>query len=332
MVRRTPGGTLMNKSSSLLIEAKDFLVRYDKTVALYLPDLQVQGDIIGVIGHNGAGKSTFIKALLGLLPAEQGTLSARNQADKTLLSPHKHMAFCPETGAVFSDITVREYLTLWCRLKANSPHYLFNDGQAILEALELEELLPKKGRELSKGQRQRVQTAAGFFSQPRLFLFDEPFDGLDIQRTHELLELIRSYTQRMSFIVSSHRMDVMELLADEIIVLEEGNVRAIGSPKLVSHQLCPHFFRVSGISEYEKSFDALQKSLPQAFLRRSGDTIRIASPQDDQEEILRLLTSASRHDATVSRGEPTLTDAMSLYLRTIKNQAEAAKQDRRSTH
>lgn len=322
----------MNRHGSLLIEAEDLLVRYDKTVALDLPHLQIEGNIIGVIGHNGAGKSTFIKALLGLLPPEKGTLSARNSERGTPLIPHKHMAFCPETGAVFSDITVQEYLSLWCRLKANSPHYLFKEGEAVLEALELEELLPKKGRELSKGQRQRVQTAAGFFSQPSLFLFDEPFDGLDIQRTHELLELIRDFAKRMSFIVSSHRMDVMELLADKILVLEAGNVRSIGSPKIVSHQLAPYFYRVSGVCDYEKSFDSLQKSLPHAFLRRSGDTIRIASPHDDQEEILRLLTSTSQHDATVSRGEPTLTDAMSLYLRTIKNQAEAAKQDRRSTH
>ncbi len=322
----------MDTNSSLLIEAEELLVRYDKTVALDLPDLQVRGDIIGVIGHNGAGKSTFIKALLGLLPPEKGTLSARNSEKNMPLIPHKHMAFCPETGAVFSDITVQEYLTLWCRLKANSPHYLFKEGEAVLEALELEELLPKKGRELSKGQRHRVQTAAGFFSQPSLFLFDEPFDGLDIQRTHELLELIRNFAKRMSFIVSSHRMDVMELLADEILVLEEGKIRAIGSPKMVSHQLSPYFYRVSGVFDYERSFDALQKSLPHAFLRRSGDTIRIASPHDDQEEIRHLLTSTSQLDVTVLRGEPTLTDAMSLYLRTIKNQAEAAKQDRRSRH
>ncbi|MGA1191048.1 MAG: ATP-binding cassette domain-containing protein [Bdellovibrionota bacterium] len=322
----------MNNPSSLLIESEDLLVRYDKTVALDLPQLKTQGNIIGVIGHNGAGKSTFIKVLLGLLPPEKGTISTRNGEDNTLLIPHKNMAFCPETGAVFSDITVREYLSLWCRLKASSPHYLFREGSPILEALELEELLPKRGRELSKGQRQRVQTAAGFFSQPSLFLFDEPFDGLDIQRTHELLELIRDFAKRMSFVVSSHRMDVMELLADEILVLEEGKIRSIGSPKMVSHQLCPYFYRVSGVLDYESSLHSLQKSLPHAFLRRSGDTIRIASSHDDQEKILRLLTGTSQHGATVTRGEPTLTDAMSLYLRAIKKESEANKQDRRSRH
>ena len=318
----------MEYRNPLTIEAENLCVSYERTLALRIHELQVRGNIIGIIGHNGAGKSTFIKALLELIPADSGRLLAQKGPNATRLVPDRDMAFCPETGAVFSDITVKEYLKLWCRLKAGSPHYLFKEGQSILEILELEELLHKKGRELSKGQRQRVQTAAGFFSQPRLFLFDEPFDGLDIQRTHELIELIRSYGSKMSFIISSHRMDVMELLADEMIVLEDGTVRTTGSPKRISQDLCPHFLRISGVPDYERAYEALQIALPHCFLRRSGDTIRIASSQMVKDTVLKTLQKNSDYEIPIVEGEPTLTDAMSLYLRKIKEEKDGMQEDK----
>jgi len=218
------------------IEIENLNVRYAELQALRIDTLRVKGGVFALLGHNGAGKSTLIKTLLGLLEPRSGSLGAFS-IDGQRLIPQKDMAFCPENGAVFADISVEEYLRLWCRIKHNDARYYKNVGSHYVERLNIQPLLRKRGRELSKGQRRRVQTALGFMSDPRLFLFDEPFDGLDVQRTTELMEIVEEEQEKRSFLISSHRMDVMERLADTIVVLQDGQVRCKGGLESVCGEL-----------------------------------------------------------------------------------------------
>jgi ABC-type multidrug transport system ATPase subunit len=218
------------------LEARNLSVRYSDLVALEIPQLFARGQIIAILGHNGAGKSTLIKALLGLLVPHSGVLEVKD-ATGAVLRAEDHMAFCPENGAVFADIPVESYLRLWCRIKHNDPRYYLKEGAPYVRRLSITQLLRKKGRELSKGQRRRVQTALGFMSDPRLFLFDEPFDGLDVQRTNDLMEIVEEERTKRAFLISSHRMDVMERLADLVVVLRNGSVASIGDVEHVCAEL-----------------------------------------------------------------------------------------------
>jgi ABC-2 type transport system ATP-binding protein len=212
-------------------------VQYADLVALTIPTVSITGNVIALIGHNGAGKSTFIKTLLGLLEQRTGSFSITDSTGR-VLRPEEHLAFCPENGAVFADIAVERYLQLWCRIKHGESSYYRTHGAHYVERLGVAELLCKKGRELSKGQRRRVQTALGFISDPALFLFDEPFDGLDVQRTNDLMEIVEEERGKRAFLISSHRMDVMERLADTIIVLQKGTLASVGSVRHTCQALC----------------------------------------------------------------------------------------------
>ena len=213
---------------TVTIDINKLTVNYVDLVALAIPTMSITGNVIALIGHNGAGKSTFIKTLLGLLEQRRGSFSLKDSTG-LILRPDEHLAFCPENGAVFADIAVERYLQLWCRIKHGQSAYYRTHGAHYIERLGIRELLSKKGRELSKGQRRRVQTALGFIADPALFLFDEPFDGLDVQRTNDLMEIVEEERTKRAFLISSHRMDVMERLADTIIVLQKGTLASVGS-------------------------------------------------------------------------------------------------------
>lgn len=235
MLGQSPVTLSANGPAGVLdIRAEQLQVNYGQRIALDIASLSLRGRIIAIIGHNGSGKSTLIKSLLGLLPISSGSLTASwldTKGEAKLLRPEQDMAFSPENGAVFADIPVSCYLELWCRIKHGDPMYFKKTGKGaeIVERLNIEPLLNKRGRELSKGERRRVQTVVGFLCKPRLFLFDEPFDGLDIQQTTLLSQILQDATQAMGAIISSHRMDVVEQLADSLILLDRGQIAAAGS-------------------------------------------------------------------------------------------------------
>lgn len=220
----------------VLYEASRLEVHYRTLQALDIADLRVKGRVVALVGHNGAGKSTLIKTMLGLLSPHRGAIAVSDDTGQKLV-PERDMAFCPENGAVFADISVEHYVKLWCRIKQGDGKHYRKAGSRYIEMLEIAPLLAKKGRELSKGQRRRVQTALGFMGDPKLFLFDEPFDGLDVQRTIQLMEIVEAERSRRAFLISSHRMDVMERVADMVIVLRHGQVACTGSVEHVTRTL-----------------------------------------------------------------------------------------------
>ena len=215
-------------TTAVSIRAHNLVVRYSDLVALDIPQLDCSGSVIALLGHNGAGKSTLLKTVLGLLEPQAGRVFFTKN-DGSVLKPERDMAFCPENGAIFADISVERYLECWCRITRNDSRYYRTSGSKYVDLLSISELFKKKGRELSKGQRRRVQTALGFMGNPSLFLFDEPFDGLDVQRTNDLMEIVEQERKHRSFMISSHRMDVMERIADKVIVLEHGEVACSGT-------------------------------------------------------------------------------------------------------
>lgn len=297
------------------IRAKDMLVAYSDFVALKAKALDITGGVIAVVGHNGAGKSTFLKALLDLLPPQTGSLAAYTLGNpEQKLVAEKDMAFCPETGSVFADISVESYVKLWCRLKHHNAKYYRKEGSRYIDALYLSPLFNKLGRELSKGQRRRVQTAIGFLCNPRLFLFDEPFDGLDIQKTRELASLIEAESGRMSFIVSSHRMDVIERISDAVIVIREGEFAATGSIASVCSSLCPVALRISGSNDFSKLESTLKAALPGALTSIAVDSLEIRGAQCIASDLPKIIAQSAIAGLSITEVKTSLVDAMDYHL------------------
>lgn len=307
------------------IRARDLRVTYEDFVALRAPELVLRGNIISIVGHNGAGKSTFIKAILGLLQPSHGSLttSSVEGSRRLVLVPEQHMAFCPEVGAVFLDISVESYIRLWCRIKHRDGNYYKRDGARYIEALQVGPLLRKLGRELSKGQRRRVQTAIGFLIKPKLFLFDEPFDGLDVQKTSELAEIIRNEAHATSFVISSHRMDVVERLSDMLVVLKEGEFFASGPVETVCAQLCGRSAVISNLDDSLALLNQLRREYPDCLISRIGHHISVTGTSFDIPSLVRFVTGSAGPEARIDELQPSLVDAMNFHLKGLSNYREA---------
>lgn len=309
---------MSEQPSALRLNAEGLEVAYDNFVALRCEKMDARGRVVALLGHNGAGKSTFIKTILGLLAPKKGSLRIThvNGGPETQLVPERHMAFCPETGSVFADISVESYIRLWCRMKHKDSNYYKKAGSKYIELLSIAPLLSKLGRELSKGQRRRVQTAIGFLTSPRLFLFDEPFDGLDVQKTNELADIIVDESQDTTFVISSHRMDVVERLADVLIVLKEGTFLTYGGIDQVCRDLCEKSVIVGRLEKHAEALHKLRDRFPSCLVNHVGSQICVTGHNFTIEELRTFLDSESFSNADLQPIRPSLVDAMNCHLKT----------------
>lgn len=307
------------------LTARNLTVAYGKEVALRGAHFSLRGKVIAVIGHNGSGKSTLIKTILGLLAPREGGVEAAwigPCGERTPLVPEEHMAFSPENGAVFSDMTVESYIKLWCRIKQRSSSYYRREGAEYLEKLDVVPLLTKLGRELSKGQRRRVQSAVGFLCRPKLFLFDEPFDGLDIVQSNHLTGIMLEEAARMAIVVSSHRMEVVERIADLIVVLESGRVVTYGSVEEVCSMLCGHSVVIT--SERGGSGRPVSELVPllreqfySCFVSHIGSEVSITGAEINLETLRQFFVDQQLEDMRVKFVRPSLVDAMHYHLKKV---------------
>jgi ABC-2 type transport system ATP-binding protein len=190
-----------------------------------------KGELTALIGLNGAGKSTTIKEVIGLLKPQSG----RIEVDGLSLAEHpsefrKKIGYIPETPSLYEELTLKEHIEITA-LAYNLPkEEVKEQSQRLLKLFRLEDKLDWFPSKFSKGMKQKVMVLCAFLIQPSLYIIDEPFLGLDPLAIHALLELMVEMKKNgASILMSTHILATAEKYCDNFIVLHEGRVIADGS-------------------------------------------------------------------------------------------------------
>jgi ABC-type multidrug transport system ATPase subunit/ABC-type transport system involved in multi-copper enzyme maturation permease subunit len=208
-----------------VLDVNDVSLRFGDLFALEGVTFGVRrGEIVGLIGPNGAGKTTLLEIVSGLLPADHGTVSW----DGAVLPPARRkqvMFYLPESVALYPEHRTGEVLELFARLFGRSSAVL---AEAIAD-LGLTPILPTRAGALSKGYRRRLLLALGLIAPQPLLVMDEPFDGLDLRQTREVMGLLRSMARRgRTLLLSIHQLTDAERICDRFVLLSGGAVRGEG--------------------------------------------------------------------------------------------------------
>ncbi|OQM46961.1 daunorubicin ABC transporter ATP-binding protein [Anoxybacillus sp. UARK-01] len=192
-----------------------------------------QGEMVGYIGENGAGKSTTIKMLTGILTPTAGKVSVNG------MNPHKEReAFVRTIGVVFGqrsqlwwDIAVQESFRLLKKVYRVSDSDYKEHMEHVIETLDIGPLLDKPVRKLSLGQRMRCELAAALIHNPPLLFLDEPTIGLDVLVKLKIREFLKEINQKYNttILLTTHDISDIEALCDRVIMLDEGKIIYDGS-------------------------------------------------------------------------------------------------------
>jgi ABC-2 type transport system ATP-binding protein len=203
--------------------------RYGSTVALASLDLEItRGEVFGLLGPNGSGKTTFIRLLAGYLLPTAGRLEICGcDAVEQSLQARRRIGYVPEAAPLYGFMRVREFLGFMARLRGLSGRAVGDAVDRVIAALALQAVADRPTRTLSRGFRQRTAIAQALVHEPELIILDEPTNGLDPRQIIEVRELIRGLAGRHTVLMSSHVLGEVAKTADRVGVLLDGKLRGV---------------------------------------------------------------------------------------------------------
>lgn len=215
-----------------MIKVKSVSKKYGDTIALDNVSFTLEpGVIYGFLGPNGAGKTTAMRIMTGFLLADSGkvTYEGKDLLDnKTDIS--SKIGYLPENNPLYDNMRVDEFLLMINNVKNSNK----NDLKKLAVECGLTSVLKKEINELSKGYKQRVGLAKALIGSPEYLILDEPSTGLDPNQKSEILELIKNVGREKTILFSSHVLSEVESIADELIIINKGQIVASGKASEIS--------------------------------------------------------------------------------------------------
>ena len=221
------------------------------------------GECVGLAGHNGAGKSTIMKLILGLIRPNVGSVMLFGEPVSNAVHIRRQIGYLPETVALHPSLTGKETLDFYAKLKGTDLAH----NHALLERVGIAQSANKRVGAYSKGMRQRLALAQALLGEPKLLLLDEPTTGLDPASRQMFYQIINELKQRgATVLLSTHALAELDGHADRIVVMKNGNKVADGNmrelhiqsglPTKIVAQLTrettlPEHWQVSGSLKYE---------------------------------------------------------------------------------
>lgn len=211
-----------------MISVQNVEKRYGEARAVSGVSFSVQrGEIVGLLGHNGAGKTTIMKVMTGFLEPTAGAVSIDGlDVVRDRVAVQRRIGYLPENAPLYPELQVQEYLRFMADLRGLRGA---ERARAIDEALEATGLTARRAQviqTLSKGYRQRVGLAQAILHRPDLLILDEPTNGLDPVQILEIRDLIKRLAARATVILSTHILSEIEAVCDRVVVLIQGELAA----------------------------------------------------------------------------------------------------------
>jgi LPS export ABC transporter ATP-binding protein len=190
-------------------------------------------EIVGLLGPNGAGKTTTFYSIAGLIKPSKGNIYINNQ-DITNMPMHERsklgIAYLPQESSIFQNLSVKDNILGLAQLSSDDNEAILSRFNKVVEEFNLSSILSQKGRELSGGQRRRVEIARCLVTIPKIILMDEPFAGIDPIAVDEIKKILNQLvSQGISILITDHNVSAALEICSRGLILSEGKVLAEGS-------------------------------------------------------------------------------------------------------
>src|ERR1035437_2752303 len=252
-------------SEDLMIEVANLTKRYAGNTAVSDISFTVkQGEIVGLLGENGAGKSTTLRFRACSLPASSGTvrvagLDVFQQSDEV----RRRIGYMPENNPLHHDMRVRDYLKFRARLKGLGRKPSRERVDVVMEQCGLTDVSRRIIGQLSKGYRQRVGLADALVHEPELIILDEPTIGLDPHQIRAVRQLIKSLAGKHTVLISTHILPEAEMMCSRMLIMFGGKILAADTPENLQRLMAGSSQIIAEIAAPAEALRAAFERLPE---------------------------------------------------------------------
>jgi ABC-2 type transport system ATP-binding protein len=293
---------------------------YGRIFALSNITLALNGGVTGVLGMNGAGKSTLFNLLMGKLKPSQGSIKLFGTDPWKNPAPYARVGFVPEHENMYDWMTGHGFVSTFARLNGLTRDEASIEANRVLEFVGLTDVAHKKIGQYSKGMRQRAKIAHALVNDPDLIILDEPLQGCDPLARTTIMNVIRELGRMgRTVLVSSHILQEIERITEQIVILHQGRLLALGNLHSIRERLdkIPHRISIQSdnpkqlakdvididevfgisfpdgknLSIQTHNLGAIHSQLPRIIVDNNHKVSTIDNPDDDLASILGYLTS-----------------------------------------
>lgn len=184
------------------------------------------GEVVGMVGKNGAGKSTIIKCITGLIPYSEGTVNVGGfEVKEKPTETKKLIGFVPDVSFAFEEMTGMEYINFVADIYGVAQNDRIERIKLFQNKFKLGDKIFNLISSYSHGMKQKISVMASIISNPKLWILDEPHTGLDPQTTLELRNYMKEYAEKGNCVIfSSHNLDIVEKICDKVIIINNGEL------------------------------------------------------------------------------------------------------------
>jgi ABC-2 type transport system ATP-binding protein len=287
-----------------LLQVRDVVRTFGDRAALDRVSFEVRpGRLTGFVGANGAGKTTAMRIIMGVLASDAGTVTL---ADRPLdLAARRRFGYMPEERGLYPKMRVLDQLVFLGRVHGLTPVLARTRAIELLEELELGDRMTDVLHTLSLGNQQRVQVAAALLHEPVLLILDEPFSGLDPIAVDAMAVRLRARAEAgVPVLFSSHQLELVERLCDDLVVIHEGRIVARGDAAQLQEEHAGTRIRI--VVDGGTDWLSAAPGVTVVSSDPRGTVLELADGADGQS----LLLEAQRHGAVREFGRvvPTLSE------------------------
>ena len=312
--------------AEFVVETRDLTKHYNGTVAVDHLNLRVhEGEVFGILGPNGSGKTTTILMLLGLTDPTEGEARVLGfDPMRQPLSVKRHVGYLPDQVGFYDELTAWENLAYIAKLNGIPRREYQKRIDEALERMGLRGVAHKPVGTFSRGMKQRLGVAELLLKQPRLVILDEPTQGLDPSGALEFLEIIRDLkVEGISVILASHLLHQVQAVCDRVGLFSKGQMVLEGTVRELAHRVLGGGYHIRVEAEGEtQSLLATFRGLAGVVQvdHAGGRSYEILATEDIRPEVAKAVVGTGGRLLSLALDEPNLEEIYARYFKEVNNE------------
>ena len=318
-----------------MIEVKNVTKRYGNFYAVRNINFQIKdGEIVGFLGRNGAGKSTTMNMITGFIePTEGDIIVGGYNIDSNPKKVKSQIGYMPEGTPLYSDLTVKEFISYMAELKLIPAKERREAVKKAIESTGLDKVQNNLTKNLSRGYKQRVSLAGAIVGNPKILILDEPTVGLDPKQVIEIRELIKSFRKDHTVILSSHILSEVNQICDKVIIIDKGEIVAVDTPEHLEEKTTEKQVLRLIIDDMNSKFESLKDEIESIieikFIKENEDNTKeyLIEANNDVDIRKDVFSKCAENNITIlemKKVESSLEDA---FIKLVENRPEYSQKE-----